>query len=284
MGDTKLRNEEDFDLIFLSLLCGLGGIMFYHSLSVNEGVIYREQVLGTYKSPIQKIKGYYLFFINKVLLNDNVTKRLEIVKTSKKAYVQRILMGLGFSVMIGIELNSIGLFLGGILFTWAWSTVSLSNKVKHWRENILMEIPTLVRMFKIRFAVFDTVANAVTNVADSLSGPLEKEWAVMVRELENKIPLETALDNLSKRTEVRELTSVVNRLKSYYHMGLPDVPFGDMDNMLVQIQAIQRRAQIKRMTTPLMFYTGAGFLTLVAPIIVAVLISMFHSMLSGVII
>jgi hypothetical protein len=258
--------------------------MFYHALSINEGVVYREQVLGTYRPPIEKVRGCLLFLVNKVLLTDNVTKRLETVRASKKTYIQRILMGLGLAVLMGLELGSVGLFLGGVLFTWAWSTVSLSSRVKRWRENVLMEIPTLVRMLKIRFAVFDTVAAAVTNVADSLSGPLGKEWAVTVSELENRIPLESVLDSLAKRVEVRELTSVVNRLKSYYHMGLPEVPFGDMDSMLVQIQAIQRRAQIKRMTTPLMFYTGAGFLTLVAPIIVAVLIMMFHSMISGVII
>ena len=62
-------------------------------------------------------------------------------------------------------------------------------------------------------------------------------------------------------------------------MGLPEIPFGDIDNMMVQIQAIQRRAQIKRMTTPLMFFTGAGFLSLMLPILIAVLINMFRSIM-----
>ena len=266
-------------MIVFYLLAGSGAVMLHGALTVSEGRVYRQQVLGTYRSPVERIKALVGLLINKVILTDNAVKKLEIVKGSKKTYVSRYLMSAAALILLSVELQSIGLLLFGSVFVWAWPTVSLSRKIKHWRENVLLEIPTLVRMLKIRFAVFDTVAGAVINVNQSLSGPLGEEWACAVSEIENKVPLEVVLDNIAQRVDVRELASVCSRLKSYYRMGLPEIPFGDMDNMMVQIQAIQRRAQIKRMTTPLMFFTGAGFLSLMLPILIAVLINMFRSIM-----
>ena len=266
-------------MIFFYIMAGLGAALAYNAALVSEGKVYREQVLGTYRSPRERLKAFVAALINKVILTENVVKKLKIVKGSKKTYVSRFLMSAGVAILLAVETQSLGLLLFGAVFAWAYPTVSLSRKVKRWHEDILLEIPTLVRMLKIRFAISDTVTNAVVNVRDSLSGPLGEEWLLMVSEVENQIPLDTALDNLTKRADVRELVSVCSRLKSYYRMGLPEAPFGDMDNTLIQIQAIQRRAQIKRMTTPLMFFTGIGFLTLVIPILVVVLINMFHSIM-----
>ncbi len=266
-------------MILFYLMAGLGAVLAYNAALASEGRVYREQVLGTYRPPVERLKGVASALINKVILTDNVLKKLAIVKGSKKTYVSRFLMSAAVTILLAIELRSWGFFLFGAVFAWAYPTVSLSRKVKRWHEDILLEIPTLVRMLKIRFAISDTVANALVNIKGSLSGPLGEEWSLMVSEIENKIPLDTALDNLTRRADVRELMSVCSRLKSYFRMGLPDAPFGDMDNTLIQIQAIQRRAQIKRMTTPLMFFTGVGFLSLMIPILVVVLINMFHSIM-----
>ena len=92
----------------------------------------------------------------------------------------------GAAILLAVETQSPGLLLFGAVFAWAYPTVSLSRKVKRWHEDILLEIPTLVRMLKFRFAISDTVTNAVVNVRDSLSGPLGEEWLLMVSEVETR--------------------------------------------------------------------------------------------------
>jgi hypothetical protein len=125
------------------------------------------------------------------------------------------------------------------------------------------EIPTLIRMLKIRFSVNDTTPNAVINVGPTLSGPLAKEWSVAVADMkDSKKPLDEALDALDERVGMRELTSVITRLKSYNRLGPPADPFGDMADTLTRIAGIKAQYAVKRATTPLMIHVTAGFVAL----------------------
>jgi len=208
---------EYFDLkhIIMYLISALGAVAVYFSLRIDEGSIYRDQLMGRYVKPKDRIKNGVKNLFYKVILTEEVVKNIGKVGGTTETYIKRFVMFTGGLIFIGMVTEIYFICFLGPIFGWAYSTVGLNRKVKHWRQAITGEIPTLIRMLKIRFAVHDTVPNAVINVEHMLSGPLADEWSKVVADMVNsKKHLDEALDALDERVNIREMTAVVTRLKS----------------------------------------------------------------------
>ena len=255
--------------LVLYLVAAAGAVAFYHSLQMDEGAIYRDQLMGRYVPPGERVKNFVKNAFYKIILTEAVVKNIGKVGGTTKTYVRRFVMFAAGLIFIGVSTRLYYLCPLGPFFGWAYSTVGLRRKVREWKMGIMSEIPTLVRMLKIRFAVHDTVPNAVINVLPTLSGPLAKEWSRVVADLVDlKKPLDEALDALDTKVEMRELSSVIARLKSYNRLGPPEDPFGDMADTLTRIAGIRAQYVVKRMTTPLMLHLGFGFVAMMLMVLV----------------
>lgn len=243
------------------LMSAIGAIALYHSFKIDAGGIYRAKLMGRYINPGDKLKKFVKGFFNKIILTEEVIKNIGKVGGTTETYIRRFVMFTGGLIFIGLSMQIYSLCFLGPFMGWAYSTVGLHSKVSSWRQGIMGEIPTLIRMLKIRFSVHDTVPNAVININQMLNGPLAKEWSIAVADMkDSKKPLDEALEALDERVGMRELTSVLTRLKSYNRLGPPSDPFGDMANTLTRIAGIKAQYAVQRATTPLMLHVSFGFL------------------------
>ncbi|MFZ5590600.1 MAG: type II secretion system F family protein [Bacillota bacterium] len=255
--------------LILYLLAATGSVALYHSMQIDEGAIYRARLMGRYVSPRDRLKSLVKDFFYKIVLTEEVVKNIGKVGGTTETYLRRFIMYAAGMTFIGLSLKMYFLCFLGPLFGWAYSTLGLKKRVSQWRQGIMSEIPTLIRMLKIRFAVHDTVPNAIINVEHMLNEPLAREWSLAVAEMiGGKKPLDEALDNLDSRVGIRELTSVIARLKSYNRLGPPEEPFGDMADTLTRIAGIKAQYAVRRMTTPLMVHVSIGFVALALMVLV----------------
>ena len=146
-------------------------------------------------------------------------------------------IGLAVAIVLGLEMPLwlIGPFGGGGLgYLLPESTVS--RRIRKRKKGILLSLPSALDLLTISVEAGLSFDAAMTRVADKYKNPLTQEITQMLNEIRLGRPRLEALDDLSRRCKVDELSTFVQAIIQSEQLGV-----GVANVLRIQSEEIRRR-------------------------------------------
>lgn len=137
----------------------------------------------------------------------------------------------------------------------------LSKRVKAHRELIESEFPAIVEMMTLSLSAGETPVSAMARVATRASGPLSREFTIVIDRVKSGVPFHTALDELGRSMRSTQIRRFVDAMITAMLRGAP------------LIEVLQRHAQVARESerNRIMSVAGKAEISMMIPVVFLIL-------------
>lgn len=245
---------------FLAMIAILSFTIYtYFRVTFNRAEARRAEVLHTRKKVSLKER---LDTLGRTIIGEQQLERLITIEVP----VNRYLRDMGASVIAApilgyLAFHSLVTAFIFALLGYGMNYVRYAGTYVKWHKEVVAYLPDLVTYLKIRLKTGDIVSKAIVSILPMLKGAIAGEWTKVVVMIQAGVPIEAALNSFTERIKDRDITAVMLRLISYSKEGVVDEPFGDLTEHMNHLAAIQKKYELKKMTTPMTIYAGLAMFT-----------------------
>lgn len=137
----------------------------------------------------------------------------------------------------------------------------LTKRINSHREQIESEFPAIVEMMTLSLSAGETPVSAMSRIANRASGPLSREFTIVIDSVKSGVPFHIALDELGRRMRSTHIRRFVDAMITAMLRGAP------------LIEVLQRHAQVAREAerNRIMSAAGKAEISMMIPVVFLIL-------------